>query len=148
MPSSQEPIDRAAIIERVHRYFRCLDERNAEALAACLAADVTARHTLFGELRGREAFLQVALARWPGLVSAQHYCSNEEVDVAGDRAGCRAYLYAQHVVLHEGSHVLMPGGGRYTFELGRTGDAWIIRTLANDVTWMDPGLAAVFAPTR
>jgi SnoaL-like domain len=137
---------RAAVLEVVHRYFRCLDTHDADGLRACVSPDLRARHTLTGEIAGREAFLAVAIAAYPGLDCTQHYCCNEEIEVDGDRALCRAYLYAQHAVTTGGSAMLMPGGGRYTFELTRSGEDWIIARLANDVTWMHPGLDRVFRP--
>jgi hypothetical protein len=138
--------DRDAVLEVVHRYFACLDEHDAEGLRECLATDLRAGHSLLGVSEGLENFLAVLKIPFPGLLSAQHYCSNERISVEGDRAACHAYLYAQHVVERDGVTELMPGGAHYEFDLARDDGRWRIRELRNRVTWMTPGLEKVFTP--
>ena len=137
--------DRTTLIELVHRYFRHLDDLSMEAMRACFAPEFFAEHTLSGRVDGADAFIALVSHPHTNLEVTQHCCSNHEVTIDGDHAQCLCALFAQHVVLADGENVLMPGGGRYTHRFRRTPTGWLITSLQNQVTWMDPRLAAVFA---
>ncbi|MBI5445270.1 MAG: nuclear transport factor 2 family protein [Deltaproteobacteria bacterium] len=146
MDRASDAADRLDVLDLVHRYFRCLDARDRAGLAACVTEDVEASHTLAGAQRGAEAFLNLALAELPGLVCFQHYCTNEEVTVEGDGARCRSYIYAQHSVRTDSGPALLAGGGRYVHECVRGAEGWRIARISVDVTWLAPGLEAVYGP--
>lgn len=136
------------LIELTHRYFRGVDTRDEALLRQCLSPQIVADHTIVGHMAGIEGFLDVVRRLPPQIVTLQHYLSNHEVEVRGEEAMVRASLIAQHLVRWQGEEMLMPGGGRYTFDCRHEGDRWIIVRLRNDVTWGDPRLQVIFAPRK
>ena len=136
------------LIELTHRYFRGVDAMDEALLRACLSADVVADHSIVGHIVGIDMFLDVVRRLPPEIVTLQHYLSNHEVEMRGEEATVRASLIAQHLVRWQGEEMLMPGGGRYTFDCRYEGDRWIIARLRNDVTWGDPRLQVIFSPRK
>ncbi len=148
MDAAREAAEKFRVLELVHRYFRCLDARDGPGLSECLAEDLDSFHTFAGPQKGREAFLRTVLAELPGLELFQHYSTNHEITLDGDRAACRSYVYAQHVVKTPAGPDLAPGGGRYLHECVRRGGRWIIAAVRVDVTWASPALAQVYGAGR
>jgi hypothetical protein len=130
----------------ISRYCRYVDDHDGSGMKECLTEDVEAFHTLMGPVKGRDQFLGVITMTPPHLKLTQHYCTNQEITIDGDRAQCRSYVYAQHLVAVGNEDVLMPGGARYLHEFIRTSDGWRISKIRCDVTWADPRLADVYKP--
>jgi ketosteroid isomerase-like protein len=144
--ADQNSADVLTVSRLISRYFRCLDTHDAPGTKDCLTEDLEAFHTLTGPIQGREAFLALTMMELPRLKMSQHYCTNREITVDGDRAKCLSYVFAQHLVIVGNEEVLMPGGARYSQEFVRTADGWRIARLRCDVTWLDPRLADVYKP--
>ncbi|RIK91998.1 MAG: hypothetical protein DCC73_14230 [Proteobacteria bacterium] len=136
------------LIELTHRYFRGVDTMDETLLRQCLSPQVIADHTIVGHMVGIERFLDVVRRLPAEIVTLQHYLSNHEVEMRGEEAMVRASLIAQHLVRWQGEEMLMPGGGRYTFDCRYEDDRWIIVRLRNDVTWGDPRLHVIFSPRK
>lgn len=144
----QNITDMIAVSTLIDRFFRFCDTFDAEGLTDCLTEDVDTFHTVLGSIKGRTSFVEAAMHDdVPELKATQHYCMNKQITVHGDSALCLSNLYAQNVVSVNGEDVLMPAGGYYTHECVRTEQGWRIMRLRNDVTWKDPQLANVFAPS-
>jgi len=144
--TNQNSADVLAVSKLISRYLRCLDTHDAPGMKDCLTEDLEAFHTVTGPLKGRDAFLALTMMEPPGLKMSQHYCTNQEITIDGDRATCLSYVFAQHVVAMGNEEVLMPGGAHYSHEFVRTPDGWRIARLRCDVTWIDPRLADVYKP--
>ena len=74
-----------------------------------------------------------------GLEATQHLMSNPMVDLDGDRARCRMYVQAVHVLPNPGGDAEFTIGGYYDDRLVRTADerrgGWRIEAVKLTVWW-------------
>ncbi len=77
-------------------------------------------------IEGLDTFMAVAEQLSTLMEDAQHYVTNVEVDLDGDEAVARAFVFAMHDVVLDGERQLVPAGGRYENKLRRTSDGWRI----------------------
>ena len=81
------------------------------------------------------------LGAWSGLLGSftttQHLLSNYLVDVEGDTAVATAMFQATHRMPNEHGGPLWILGGRYRFDLARTGEGWRIGGVEMTATWAD-----------
>jgi 3-phenylpropionate/cinnamic acid dioxygenase small subunit len=133
------------IQEVMARYGRCLDTHDWDGFRRLFTDDVHAEHGVVTDpVDGLDAFLATAQALSTLMEDAQHYVTNVEVDVDGDRATARAFVFAMHdVVLGDERH-LVPAGGRYEDDLRRTGDGWKICRVIVHETWLDERVGKIY----
>jgi uncharacterized protein (TIGR02246 family) len=117
-------VDRAEISELVHEFARALDEQDWSGYADCYAEDgvlaiaPTISHT---GRAGMAEFVAGSLGRYAGT---HHLSSNHSIRIDGDRARCRAYLVAVHVLAADDPSRHADGAGWYDFQLVRTIEGW------------------------
>ena len=122
--------DHQAIVELTATYCWALDEKAFDRLRHVFLPDATAQLGSSSQ-RGIDEIIDrvsTTLARFEG---SQHMVSTHLIEVDGDTATCRCYLYAQHVRPVGDEPPLLAVGGRYEDRLVRTADGWRIahRTL-------------------
>lgn len=131
--------DRAAISDVVIRFAYGLDLADWELYGSTLADELFVD---FRESTGMEPRTWTR-AEWCGFAAEvlngfdarQHISSNHRIELAGDRAVCLAYMYAQHHLpgAPGGDDLLMRGW--YEYELERTAAGWQIDRLTQHYTW-------------
>lgn len=144
-PTADRPLspgdvaDRLAIHDVLVRYCRAIDTLDWPLLDRVFTPDATIDYTSSGGVRGTypevRAWLEGVL---PGFAMRQHLVTNEEVELAGDRATSRAYLY--NPMGREGGESgpkLFFVGGRYLDDLVRTPAGWRIHRRIEEQAWAD-----------
>ena len=126
--------DKIEIKELLYRYARACDRKDWKLLPTVFTADAYLDYTSAGCPAGSRdevcAFLQNALSTMP---MTQHYITNIEIDLQGDRAKVVAMFY---------NPMQLPGmaeqsscGGYYFHDLVRTPHGWRSRHLREDNVW-------------
>ena len=140
--SAMETDDRLAIINLTIAYCWALDERDWESLGQVFHEDATAELGA-GVEEGVAAIIRRVAGVLTPLDASQHFVSNHQVAVDGNRATCRCYLQAQHVrkAAAGGRNYLI--AGRYEDELVRTADGWRIAHRRLVMTWREGNPAVV-----
>jgi len=121
-------LDRLAIDDQLTRYCRAIDTGEWDVLDTIFTPDALLDYTSSGGLRGKfpeiKAWLQQVL---PLFAIRQHFVTNREVDVSGDVATSRAYLYnPMGTRSPEGNVTLFFTGGTYHDRWLRTPHGWRI----------------------
>jgi hypothetical protein len=128
-------LDHQAIVDVTIAYTWALDTRQFDDLRSVFLPDATAM--LGRECNGVDDIITRISGALGPLDESQHLIGNHHVEVDGDRATCRCYLQAQHVLRSaEGgpNHII---AGRYDDELERTPDGWRIRHRSLTVMWTE-----------
>lgn len=71
-----EPIDVIAVCELLNRIYLAEDSRDADALRQCVTIDLSHHHSLYGSLRGREAFVNWVLSNPQFFDGLRHQAVN------------------------------------------------------------------------
>jgi len=129
--------DRLAIQDLLVRYGTSLDDRDWARLATCFLPDAVADYGGLGEHEGYEKIESICRNALEPLDGSQHYITNFEIEIDGDRAKSRCYLMAQHIKKSapSGPHFIL--SGVYRDELVRTGDGWRIARRELTTTWTE-----------
>ena len=135
--------DTIEIHELLARYARGVDSRDWELWKAVFTPDATIDYTSAGAVVGRRDEVAAWLEQGLGTVPmTQHFITNIEVDLSGDRARARAMFY---------NPMLLPGmaeqsycGGYYHHDLVRTAEGWKSERLVEENVWFvnPPGAPA------
>ena len=126
--------DKLEIHELLARYARGVDLEDWELWKSVFTPDATLDYTSAGAPAGSSdeiaAWLEAAMATIP---MKQHYITNIEVDLDGDRARVRAMFF---------NPMQLPGvdgqsscGGYYHHDLVRTPDGWRSTRLVEESLW-------------
>ena len=127
-------VDRTEIVETVVRYFNGLDGNDWAVVRATLAESIDLDFSqLFGEPRevlDSDDFVEFARDVLSGFEATQHISPNHVVSISGDRAECKAYMYAWHTVPTEpGEGDTFTLRGHYLCGMVRTSDGWRMNKL-------------------
>jgi hypothetical protein len=150
--TSQELSDRALVSETVTRYFTSLDHRDWMGMRATLADTLDLDFSeLFGDPRAThdsDEFVEFARTVLSGFRASQHISPNHVIDLDGDRATCRAYMYAWHTVPTDpGVEDTFTLRGHYVCGLVRAPDGWRMDKLHMGV-WDEAGNKGIYAIAR
>lgn len=138
--------DTLAIQDIMAKYGRMLDTGAWDEYRTLFTDDVRAVHDVVtAPLEGLDTFMAVAQQLSALMEDAQHYVTNVEVDLDGDEAVARAFVFAMHDVVLDGERQLVPAGGRYENKLRRTPDGWRIYQLTVHETWLDERVGKIYA---
>jgi hypothetical protein len=138
--------DTLAIQDVMAKYGRLLDTGAWDEFRGLFTDDIRAVHDVVTEpLAGLDTFMAVAQQLSELMEDAQHYVTNVEVDLDGDEAVARAFVFAMHDVALDGERQLVPAGGRYENRLRRTPDGWKIFQLTVHETWLDERVGKIYA---
>jgi hypothetical protein len=143
MSYSQQVADKIAVVEALYHFAAGIDLRDPALLASSLAENAVSD---FGSaaakvgfeyppIEGREAIIAAVSSSVTSLYTT-HSVSNPRVTLDGDKAHLDALVEAQHVPHNDSSrHYLMKN--RYSVELLREGDVWVISRITVDNIWRD-----------
>lgn len=143
MSSAKETADKIAVVDALYRFAAGADLRDKALLASSLAESAVndfrpaAAKAGFEYpiIEGREAIV-AALSTSLSSLDTTHSVSNPRVTIDGDKAYLDALVEAQHVPRDNPSrHYLMKN--RYSVELVREGNIWVILRNTVDNIWRD-----------
>ena len=133
--------DRLDVIDTCTRMAWYIDSGAWEALAEVFSEEIRLDYT---SLNGGEPAVlgrKELIGAWSGLLGSftttQHLLTNFLVDVEGDTAVATAMFQATHRMPNEHGGPLWILGGRYRFDLARTGEGWRIGGVEMTATWAD-----------
>lgn len=130
----QEVHDKLEIHELLARYARGVDSEDWELWKSVFTADATLDYTSAGAPAGSRdelaEWLAVSIKRLP---IKQHYITNVEIQLNGDRAKVRAMFY-NPMQLPEMSEMSFCGG-YYHHEVVRTPEGWKSERLVEENQW-------------
>lgn len=138
-PMPDPVADRLAIEAQLARYCRAIDTGAWDLLDDVFAPDAVLDYTSPGGIRGVFPDVKAWLAQVLPLFDVrQHYVTNLEVEVAGDAATSRAYLYNPMGRRDaDGRLSLVVMGGVYHDRWRRTPGGWRIVERIETETWRD-----------
>jgi 3-phenylpropionate/cinnamic acid dioxygenase small subunit len=127
--SHQEISDRIEIQDLLTRYTRAIDTKDWSLLDTCFTPDADVDYGATGGTKGKypavREWLARALAPFPVTL---HYISNTTVELDGDRARTRTYVFNPMGFANpDGSLHWFTVGAFYVDELVRTAGGWRIR---------------------
>jgi hypothetical protein len=130
--------DRVEIMELLSRYAQCVDESDWDGLDALFVEGAIIDFSNNGGLRdafpGIKSYLRESLSIFAAI---QHYQTNFAIDVDGDTATSRNYVFTQMVSIVDGADQLLADGGYYDSTFVRTADGWRIKAYIASLTWLD-----------
>lgn len=132
--------DRLAIDEVLTRYCTAIDTGAWDVLDTVFAPDAVLDYTSSGGIRGPFAEVKPWLARMlPRFAVRQHFVTNREIEVAGDTATSRAYLFnPMGFARDDGTLALFFTGGVYEDRWRRTAAGWRIVERVLHERWRTP----------
>lgn len=126
--------DKIEIRELLFRYARGLDTQDWSLLASVFTSDAQLDYTsVDGPVGPKDeivAWLERALTPVP---MTQHFITNVEIDLQGDRATVRAMFY--NPMQLPGIDGLAYCGGNYHHDLMRTAEGWKSTRLVEETKW-------------
>jgi hypothetical protein len=145
-------LDRTEISETVVKYFSSLDHKDWAAMRATLAPTLDLDfEQLFGDPPARhdsDDFAAFASGVLGGFTATQHISPNHVIEIDGDSAICRAYMFAWHTVPTpsrlEDEYLLR---GHYVADMVRTDDGWRMSGLHMTV-WDEAGDKGTYEVAR
>ena len=127
------------VARTLYRFAAAIDTRDWAAYRAVFTDSLEVDYTSYrpGSVATMpaDAWVARATALFPGLDATQHCLYNPLVDLDGDRARCRVYLQAEHVLPNPLGDPTFTIGGYYDDRLVRAGDSWLICAKKLVVTW-------------
>jgi 3-phenylpropionate/cinnamic acid dioxygenase small subunit len=128
--------DRFEIHELLARYARGIDTRDWPVYRAVFTDDATIDYTSAGAMAGSADEVAAALEQgFASIPYSQHYITNVEIDLDGDRAHVRAMFL---------NPMRLPGmdeqsacGGFYHHDLVRTAEGWKSERLVEENLWFE-----------
>jgi len=137
MPSSD---DYWTVCETVYSYASGIDGRDWDQLRSIFLDEVDLDFTSYDPTRKigpvpTDDWVRGIKPLFSGLAASQHSMSNPRVALAGDRATCKVYMQAEHVLDHGDDDAWFTIGGQYTDRLERTAAGWQIASVRLEVFW-------------
>lgn len=134
--------DRIEITDLFTRYAHAVDSKDWDLYRTVFTPDARIDYSTAGGPSGDLETVVAALAEQLRLFRrTQHFVSNIDVRLDGDRATARA-MFFNPMIVSEGRQFTC--GGWYNHELVRTADGWRSTGLVEEAAWFD-GLEQAFA---
>ncbi|KAF1994192.1 hypothetical protein P154DRAFT_582022 [Amniculicola lignicola CBS 123094] len=143
MSIAQQNADKIAVVDALYRFAAGVDLHDESLLASSLAEHAVSDFRPaaakagfdYPVIEGREAIV-AALSTSLKSLDTSHSVSNPRVTLHGDKAHLDVLVEAQHVPRNDASrHYLMKN--RYSVELMREGNVWVISRTTVDNIWRD-----------
>ena len=123
----QQIADRIEIDDLLTRYAAALDSKDWDLFSTCFTPDAAIDYTAAGGIKGTLPEVRSWLAEvMPRFPMTQHLVTNRSVQLDGDSATCRSYLFNPMGAQGGEEMVLFFEGGYYRDRLRRTPDGWRI----------------------
>ncbi|MDZ7910732.1 MAG: nuclear transport factor 2 family protein [Rhodococcus sp. (in: high G+C Gram-positive bacteria)] len=121
------------------RFARGIDLRDWEMYRSVFTDEIDVDYTSYragngGRFRA-EDWVQRGRMLFPGLVASQHFLSNFDITVAGDRGTVITYVRAEHVLPNTDGDAMFTIGGYYTDSVVRVDGDWKICRKQLTVLW-------------
>jgi len=133
-----EIADRIEIQELLSRYAQIVDARKWDQLDLVFEQGAIIDFTRNGGecLTYPEIvnYLQSSLSIFVGI---QHFMTNFVIDIVGDKATARNYVFTQMVSLVDGGEQLLADGGWYDSEFRRGPNGWRMSRYVAGLVWLD-----------
>ncbi|HMJ74662.1 MAG TPA: nuclear transport factor 2 family protein [Iamia sp.] len=130
--------DRVEIMEVLSRYAQCVDESDWDGLDDLFVEGAVIDFSNNGGARDTfpaiKGYLRESLSIFAAI---QHYQTNFAVDLDGDTARVRNYVFTQMVSIVDGADQLLADGGYYDSTLVRTPAGWRLQEYVASLTWLD-----------
>lgn len=108
----------------IYRLARGLDRRDKTLLASCFHHDATDDHGIF---KGTASdFCEWVIEQLGNYERTQHFISNVNININGDKAGTEAYFLAHHIVPGGDGKKDVIAAGRYLDKFEKRKGAWRI----------------------
>jgi hypothetical protein len=117
-------LDERAVKAVMLRYARGVDDRAREQVWSCFASDAFIAGT--GHAGVRDQYLEQLFAGVERFGATMHTIGNQVVDVDGDSARTETDLIARHFGDADGRDEVLVLGVRYSDQLRRDGEQWVI----------------------
>ena len=127
-------VDREEIRALAHEFARSIDDKDQASYAATFTDD--AELVLpFGSFTGRAVI--AAMPTPPAHMRTQHLIGASVIQVTGDTATARSYLYVTHAFDPDDKTQKAHSGGWYEQELVRTAEGWRFSRVQLVIVWED-----------
>ena len=120
----RQSIDKQEIVAVIYRLARGLDRCDKPLLQSCFHSDATDDHGLFKG--GASEFCDWVINELGKYERTQHYTSNVNFVLDGDKAATEAYFFAHHVVPGEAGKNDVIAAGRYCDKFEKRDGEWRI----------------------
>lgn len=137
-------IDRIEIEELLVRYSRAIDSKDFDTLEELFTGDATFDGGSLGCPTGAPQIRAMIEGTLTGLDSTQHLVGKSLIEIDGDEAEVRTYLFSQHI------RESTPGpikhyalGGEYADRVVRTPKGWRIAYRRLDRMWKEGDRAVI-----
>ena len=141
--TAQDIADRLDIEDVLTRYAWSIDTASWDGLDEVFTPDAFIDYTSSGGINGKypevKAWLESVLPHFPAY---QHFVTNKDIRIDGDRATSRAEFYNPMAQQKEAGLSLFFVGGEYHDKLVRTPAGWRISERIEKSVWVDGDVPA------
>jgi hypothetical protein len=141
-PEIRAAADRVEIQEVMARYAAAVDAKHWDELDRVFVkgsiVDFAPNGGVRDEYPAIVEYLKTAMA---GFAAYQHYLSNFVIDVQGNEAASRFYVWTPLVTIVDGRDEIIVDGGFYDATFVRTADGWRVKELVSGLVWVDEKMA-------
>lgn len=127
--------DKDAITSLLNRYCNTADDRDWVSFGQCFTEDGVMCFENWGDVVGQEKITAAAGGAEDRFEGLQHSMTNQQVDVNGDEASCRCYLWFAATMDRSKPHEYHAFGGHYRFKFRRTAEGWRISQMQLKKMW-------------
>ncbi|CAI4218912.1 unnamed protein product [Parascedosporium putredinis] len=127
--------DKDAITSLLNRYCNTADDRDWVSFGQCFTEDGVMCFENWGDVVGQEKITAAAGGAEDRFEGLQHSMTNQQVDVDGDEAACRCYLWFAATMDRSKPHEYHAFGGHYRFKFRRTAEGWRISQMQLKKMW-------------
>ncbi|BBX01492.1 polyketide cyclase [Mycolicibacterium moriokaense] len=138
--------DKAQIAEVLTRYATGIDFKDWALLRTCWTDDVDCDYGEVGRYSGVDAVSELMEQLHASMGPTYHRLSNFTINVDGDRATARSYVFAHLQAVRDDPASWVEALGHYDDELVRTSDGWRIAKRTTHIARVQSGVTP--APQR
>jgi hypothetical protein len=132
----QRTVDRVEIQELMARYTTAVDARRWKLLDEVFISGAVVDFLPNGGIKDEYPAIGKWLEEVMGHFAAyQHYLGNFSIDVDGDAATARFYVFTQMISIVDARDEMMSDGGFYDASFVRTDDGWRVSQLSGGLVW-------------
>jgi len=137
-PGRLTTLDKVEIQEVLSRYANAVDARDWDELERVFVPGSVIDFTNNGGVRDTYPAIVDYLRDSLSIFAAvQHYMTNFVIEVDGDRATCRNYVFTQMISISDGDESILSDGGFYDSTFVRTEQGWRLESYVASLVWID-----------
>jgi hypothetical protein len=131
--------DHRDITKLMARFARGIDLRDWDLYRSVFTDEIEVDYTSYragnGGMFAAEDWVQRGRMLFPGLAASQHFLSNFDITVDGDRGTVVTYVRAEHVLPNTAGDAMFTIGGYYTDSVVKVDEQWKICKKQLTVLW-------------